>query len=142
MMEIVWFFTQSRWLPRFSLAGWLVLCGAAMVLRMGLTAFGASMVWVLMIAQVLHAMTFAAHHAVCIALISSHFPGRLRGRGQALFTVIGYGFTGVLGSLGGGWLSAHFGLSAVYWASLAVAVVATACAVNVWRLRQTVTVST
>lgn len=136
VMEILWFFTQSRWLPRFSLAGWLVLCGAAMVVRMGLTAFGASVLGVLVIAQLLHAMTFAAHHAVCIALISEHFPARLRGRGQALFTVIGYGFTGVLGSLGGGWLSAQFGLATVYGASLVMAAVGTACAVKVWRLRQ------
>jgi len=136
VMEILWFFTQSRWLPRFSLAGWLVLCGVAMVVRMGLTAFGASVLGVLVIAQLLHAMTFAAHHAVCIALISEHFPGRLRGRGQALFTVIGYGFTGVLGSLGGGWLSERFGLAAVYAASLAMALVGTACALKVWRWRR------
>ena len=136
VMEILWFFTQSRWLPRFSLAGWLVLCGVAMVVRMGLTAFGASVLGVLVIAQLLHAMTFAAHHAVCIALISEHFPGRLRGRGQALFTVIGYGFTGVLGSLGGGWLSERFGLAAVYGASLAMALVGTACALKVWRWRR------
>ncbi|TXT33255.1 MAG: MFS transporter PPP family 3-phenylpropionic acid transporter [Comamonadaceae bacterium] len=29
LAEIVWFFTQSRWLPRLSLSGWLLLCAAA-----------------------------------------------------------------------------------------------------------------
>ena len=57
----------------------------------------------LFFAQTLHAISFAAHHSVCIALISHYFPGRLRGRGQALYTVIGYGFPGVLGGVAG-WL--------------------------------------
>ena len=38
LAEIVWFFTQGRWLPKFSLANWLLLCAAAMVLRMALTS--------------------------------------------------------------------------------------------------------
>ena len=86
----------------------------------------------LVLAQLTHAVTFAGHHAACIALVSRHFPGRLRGRGQALYTVVGYGLPGVIGGLGGGLLSSAFGLSSVFWLSAACAVVATGCA---WRLR-------
>jgi PPP family 3-phenylpropionic acid transporter len=135
LVEIAWFFTQSRWLPRLSLTAWLVLCAALTVLRMGLTASSAAVWPLLLLAQMLHAMTFATHHTVCIALISHHFPGSLRGRGQALYTVLGYGFPGVLGGLLGGLLSARFGLVSVFWASLASSVLATACAWQVWRLR-------
>jgi MFS transporter, PPP family, 3-phenylpropionic acid transporter len=104
-----------------------------MALRMGLTA-GLPQVWPLLLAaQALHAITFAAHHTVCIALISHHFPGRLRGRGQALYTVVGYGLPGVIGGLGGGVLSTALGLASVFWLAGALAVVATLCA---WRLRQ------
>ena len=133
IVEIVWFFTQSRWLPRLSLAAWLVLCAAAMVLRMGITATSASVLAALVLAQMLHAFTFATHHSVCIALLSHHFPGRLRGRGQALYTVIGYGFPGVLGGLLGGVLSSRYGLVSVYWASIATSLIATGCALKVWR---------
>ena len=136
IVEIGWFFTQSRWLPHLSLGAWLVLCGGAMAVRMGLTASGASVPLVLVMAQVLHALTFAAHHAVCIALISENFPGRLRGRGQALFTVIGYGFPGVLGGLAGGALISKYGLPSIYWASLAISLVAMGCAIRVWQLRR------
>ncbi|MDP1568087.1 MAG: MFS transporter, partial [Polaromonas sp.] len=94
VVEIVWFYTQGRWLPRFSLTGWLVICAAAMTLRMGLTATCASVLAVLVFAQMLHALTFATHHTVCIALLSHHFPGRLRGRGQALYVVLAYGLPG------------------------------------------------
>ncbi len=133
MVEIGWFFTQSRWLPLLSLSGWLVLCAGLTVVRMGMTATGATLWPVLLLAQALHAFTFAAHHASCIALLSHHFPGSLRGRGQALYTVLGYGLPGVLGGLGGGLLSSHFGLVSVFWAALLCAVLATVCAGQVWR---------
>lgn len=133
LIEIGWFFTQGRWLPRLSLTGWLVLASALMALRMGVTA-GLPQVWPLLLAaQALHAITFAAHHTVCIALISRHFPGRLRVRGQALYTVIGYGLPGTLGGLGGGVLSSAFGLASVFWLAGGLAGVATLCA---WRLRR------
>lgn len=139
LAEIAWFFSQSRWLPLLSLTGWLLLCGVATVLRMGLIAGSASVLPLLVLAQLLHALSFAAHHAVCIALLSHHFPGRLRGRGQALYTVIGYGFPGVLGSLGGGLLSAKYGLDAVFISSTAMGLVATGCAFKVWRLQHPAT---
>ena len=133
VIEIGWFFTQGRWLPKFSLTGWLVLASALMTLRMGLTA-GLPLVWpLLLVAQALHAITFAAHHTVCIALLSHHFPGRLRARGQALYTVVGYGLPGVIGGLGGGLVSSALGLASVFWLSSLCALVATGCA---WRLRQ------
>ncbi len=132
VVEIGWFYTQSRWLPRWRLSAWLVVCAAAMVLRMALTVGWADVLWVLLLAQALHALTFAAHHTACIALLSHHFPGRLRGRGQALYTVVGYGLPGVLGGVVGGLLSQRFGLVAVFWASLAAGVAATVCAWRVW----------
>lgn len=133
VVEIGWFFTQGRWLPRFSLTGWLVVCAAVMVVRMGLTASGAHWLWVLVLAQALHALTFAAHHSTCIALLSHHFPGRLRGRGQALYSVIGYGIPGVAGSVLGGLLSDHWGLGSVFWATLITSAMACACAFVVWK---------
>jgi PPP family 3-phenylpropionic acid transporter len=134
-VEIGWFFTQSRWLPRLPLTGWLVLCSATMLLRMGLTAAWADVLWVLLLAQTLHAVTFATHHTVCIALLSHHFPGRLRGRGQALYTVVAYGFPGVLGALLGGLISERWGLVSVFWVSVLTSGVATAAAYKVWRLQ-------
>lgn len=135
LVEIAWFFTQSRWLPAFSLTAWLVLCALAAVLRMGLTAAWAGLWPVLLLAQALHGLTFAAHHAVCIALLSHHFPGLQRGRGQALYAVLGYGLPGVLAGLGGGVLSARFGLASVFWVALLSSVLATLSAWQGWRLR-------
>jgi PPP family 3-phenylpropionic acid transporter len=106
-----------------------------MVLRMLATAEWASVLWVLVLAQALHALTFAAHHTACVALLSHYFPGQLRGRGQALFTVIAYGLTGVLGGLVGGWMSDSWGLQSVYVASMVAAMAATWAAFKVWQLQ-------
>jgi PPP family 3-phenylpropionic acid transporter len=131
--EIAWFFFQGRWLPRLSLSGWLLLAAVLVTLRMGVTAAW-PLLPVLLLAQTVHAVTFATHHTVCIALISHHFPGRLRGRGQALFAVIGYGISGVIGGLGGGALSSRYGLGAIYWAATLSGLLAVGCAWRVWRL--------
>ena len=137
VIEIGWFFFQGRWLPLLSLTGWLVLAAALMALRMGLTAALPMVLPLLLLAQALHAITFAAHHTVCIALISHHFPGRLRGRGQALYSVLGYGLPGLLGGLGGGLLSSAFGLASVFWLSSACAAVACLCALRARALQPT-----
>lgn len=131
--EIAWFFSQGRWLPHLSLSAWLVVAGALTALRMGMTA-----AWpvlpVLLLVQTVHAITFATHHTVCIALVSHHFPGRLRGRGQALFALLGYGVPGVIGGVFGGMLSARWGLGSIYWAASLSGLLATLCAFKVWRL--------
>jgi PPP family 3-phenylpropionic acid transporter len=133
--EIVWFFTQSRWLPKCSLSAWLLLCGVAILLRMLVTTWFADVLLALLFAQVLHALTFATHHTVCIALLSHHFPGRLRSRGQALYASIGYGIPGVLGSLGGAALSDVYGLTSVYAFSALTSAVACVCALSLLRAK-------
>ena len=133
IVEIVGFFTQSKWLHWLSLPMWLCVCTGLMVLRMGMTAFYAPVLPVLLLAQCLHVFTFAVHHTVCISWLSKQFPGRLRGRGQALYAVIGYGLTGVSGALGGAALSTHLGLQMVFVMAMPVALMALCCA---FRLRQ------
>ncbi|OBS29932.1 MFS transporter [Tepidimonas fonticaldi] len=134
VVEIAWFFTQGRWLPRLALGQWLMLASALTVARMAATAWGAHWLGVLLLAQAVHAIGFAAHHTVCIALINRHFPGRLRARGQALYSLIGYGCSGVTAGALGGWISTHHGLSAVFVAGMVAAAAATGAAVVVRRL--------
>ena len=133
LAEIAWFFTQGRWLPKFSLPNWLLICAATMVLRMALTSWLADSLLVLLLAQLLHALTFATQHTVSTAVLSQHFTGRLRGRGQALYASIGYGVPGVLGALGGGALSEAWGLTTVYAASMGLSCVACLCA---WQFKR------
>ena len=128
--EVAWFWFQGRWLMRLSPQGWLLLAAVVSMLRFAVTAAFGATPWVLVLAQLTHAVTFAAQHSSCIGMISRYFPGRLRGRGQALYTVLGYGASGVIGGLAGGALSEVFGFAAVFWAASAAAGIAVLCC---WR---------
>ena len=124
VLEVVWFALQGRWTHRLPVYGWLMLAALASALRFGAIAAFAGYLTVLVLAQLLHPLTFAAQHSACIAVISRHFPGRLRSRGQALYTVLGYGASGVIGGVAGGALSERFGFTAVFWAACVVSLAA------------------
>ena len=134
LAEVAWFWFQGAWLARLSPHAWLLIAAGVSVLRFAVIAlFGANPV-LLVLAQCLHAVTFAAQHSSCIAVINRHFPGRLRGRGQALYTVLGYGASGVIGGVAGGALSQAQGFAAVFWAASGAALLATLCCWRAWTL--------
>jgi PPP family 3-phenylpropionic acid transporter len=89
LVEIVFFWKQGQWFPRLSPHRWLEVAAGVTLLRFVATAGGGAWAPVLLLAQLTHAITFAAHHAACITLVQRYFPGRLRGRGQALYTTLG-----------------------------------------------------
>ena len=135
-VEVLWFWFQSRWAHRFTMHGWLLTAAIVTALRLAaVAAFGAT-AWVLVLTQFTHAVTFAAQHTACIAVINQHFPGRLRGRGQALYAVLGYGASGVVGGVTGGALSEALGFAAVFWAGSAAAVLAAACCARAMALER------
>ena len=136
-VEIVFFWTQGRWFGWVAPHRWLQIVAAVCTLRFSATAAFGAWVPVLVLAQMSHAITFAAHHAACIALVHKLFPDRLRGRGQALYTTLGYGISGVLGGVGGGWLISHLGFAAVFWAAAGCSVLAWLCATRSARLATT-----
>jgi len=133
IVEVGWFYLQGRWVHRLSMHGWLVVAALASALRFAMIAAFGAWVAVLVVAQLLHALTFAAQHSACIAVITRHFPGRLRGRGQALYAVLGYGASGVIGGVAGGALSERFGFPAVFWAASAAALAAAGCCARALR---------
>ena len=130
LVEIGFFWTQGHWFARLSMHNWLLLAALVSALRFGaMAAFGQSMA-VLVLTQTTHAITFAAQHAACITLVSRYFPGPLRGRGQALYTTLGYGLSGVIGGVAGGALIERWGYPAVFWASSGAALLAALCMVR------------
>ncbi|MBL8345222.1 MAG: MFS transporter [Rubrivivax sp.] len=131
--EIVFFWQQGRWFRRLASERWLQLAAGTTALRFAAVAGLAAWPPVLLLTQLSHALTFAAHHAACIDLVQRHFPGRLRGRGQALYTILGYGISGVLGGVGGGWLIERLGYAAAFWAATGAALVGLGCALQAQR---------
>jgi PPP family 3-phenylpropionic acid transporter len=131
-VEIAFFWTQGHWFARWSAHTWLLAAAVVSVLRFGAMATLGSSVVLLVVTQSLHAVTFAAHHAACTSLVDRHFAGRLRGRGQALYSMLGYGLSGVIGGVGGGAISQRWGFEAVFAAAALVALAAVLCC---WRCR-------
>ena len=136
VVEVAWFFWQGRIVHALTMPRWLVVCAATTAVRMAITSAFPGWLAALFVAQSLHALTFAAHHTACIAIVSRHFPGPLRGRGQALFTVIGYGLSGVIGVVMGGAIIERLGYQALYGAGAVLGVLATLCAWRVDRLER------
>ncbi|NBX55400.1 MAG: MFS transporter [Betaproteobacteria bacterium] len=130
VVEVIWFYFQGRWMHRLAAGSWLMLGSAVTVVRMALTAEAADVVWIMALAQMMHAFTFAAHHSACVQWISESFAGSLRARGQALYSVLGYGLTGVIGALGGGAISQAWGMQAVFQCAAVSALAGLWCA---WR---------
>ena len=131
-VEIVFFWTQGHWFARWSAHTWLLVGALASVVRFAaMAALGGS--WpLLVLTQSLHALSFAAQHAAAISLVDRYFPGALRGRGQALYSTLGYGLSGVIGGVAGGAISQRLGFPALFGAAALVSVAATACC---WRSR-------
>ena len=129
-VEIAFFWNQGRWFTRWTAHTWLIAAALVTVLRFGgMALLGGS--WLLLVlAQSLHAITFAAQHAASISLIDRYFAGPLRGRGQALYSTLGYGLSGVIGGVAGGAISQRWGFEAVFAAAALVAAAATLCC---WR---------
>jgi PPP family 3-phenylpropionic acid transporter len=130
LVEIGFFWTQGHWFEKLSMHNWLLLGALVAALRFAAMAAFGNLMAVLVLTQMTHAITFAAQHAACITLVSRYFPGRLRGRGQALYTTLGYGLSGVLGGVAGGALIERWGYPAVFWASSAAALLSALCVVR------------
>ncbi len=129
--EIVLFLYAPRLLRRYSLSSLMQLALAATVVRWGLTGLMAENLAVLVFCQTLHFAGFGLFHAVAVVLVHRWFRGRLQGRGQALYSSIGFGVGGAIGSFYSGYAwqgvgpSGTFliaaGLALAGWALAAVA---------------------
>lgn len=114
VVEILFFFYQAPLFMRFGVRKLMIASLLIAVLRFLLIGFGAQSLFLLLIAQIMHAATFGVHHSASIAMLQRWFSGPLQARGQALFTSISYGLGGTVGGLVLGGLWDTFGAKTVY----------------------------
>lgn len=126
--EVLMFLYTPRLIERFGSRTLLVFALGVSALRWLLTAWGASSLPLLLFAQTLHMAAFGLFHAVAVLLIHRAFGGGLQGRGQALYSALGFGLGGVLGSLGAGYAWSVAGPAGAWTAAAMVAAVAMAVA--------------
>lgn len=113
--EILVFMGMGRLLTRFTPRTLLLASLGLASLRWLMIASEAGNIYVLSVAQTLHLASFGVFHAVAIHLIHRHFGGRLHGRGQALYSSIGFGAGGAVGSLVAGYLWTAAGPASVFY---------------------------
>ncbi len=122
--EVVVFFLVFRWLPRFGAKTLLSIAMLLTAIRWWLIAFYVEYLPVLVFAQLLHAASYGLFHAAAIHLIDQYFSGSVQGRGQALFSSIGFGLGGSLGSLVSGYTWGSIGPTYVYLLASGIALLA------------------
>jgi len=128
--EVLMFIYTPRLIERHGSRALLVFALGMSSLRWLLTGWAASSLPLLLFAQTLHMAAFGLFHAVAVLLIHRAFGGRLQGRGQALYSAVGFGIGGALGSLGSGYAWAVAGPAGAWTGAAAVAGLATLVA---WR---------
>jgi PPP family 3-phenylpropionic acid transporter len=96
-------------------------CFALTALRWLLLALAPATLPVLILVQVLHAVSFGAHHALAMALLHRLFRGGRQGRGQALYSSLSFGAGGAAGSAAAGWIWASAGPDAAWLTAAALA---------------------
>jgi PPP family 3-phenylpropionic acid transporter len=104
LAEIAVFLYLPALFRRYSLSGILVASFACAVARFLALAWFPGELWLVVIAQLLHAATFGAFHAASVAAVHRVFPEAAQARGQTLFSSLSYGAGGAAGVLGAGWL--------------------------------------
>lgn len=125
LSEVIFFYFQSYFYARYTTKNILLTAYLIATIRFALIAYLPELL-VLVVAQIMHAATFGAHHSASIKMLQTWFKGPLQARGQALYTTVSYGIGGTVGGLVAGWVweylaPAHvFGLAAVssflgYW---------------------------
>lgn len=131
LAEIVFFHLQGRFFARFGVGRVLAATFVLAALRFLLIAEFAQWWLLLLLAQLLHAASFAAHHSASILTVQNWFPGNANARGQALYISISYGVGGTAGSLVAAWLWTAFGPPAAFLSSCVAA------AVGWWAVQRT-----
>ena len=119
--EIGVFFLMPWLVRRFGYTCILLVSFSCTILRFMLIGWGVDFLLLLLIAQMLHAVTFGAYHAASVGLVHEFFQGRHQSKGQALFGSITYGAGGIVGVLASGPIWQHFGASVLFSCSAGMA---------------------
>jgi PPP family 3-phenylpropionic acid transporter len=133
LAEVVFFYFQAGVMRRAGVRAMMMASFGVAVLRFAAIGFGAGWLAVLVLAQLLHAFTFAAHHCASITAMQRWFGGALQARGQALFMSIAYGIGGTCGGLFMSWCWETLGPQSVYWAAAGLSLLAAGAAGLFWR---------
>ncbi len=123
LAEIVVFLFLPAIFRRYRLSAILAFSFGCAVARFLAIGWLADALWIVLLAQGLHAATFGAFHAASVAAVHRVFPESAHGRGQTLFSGVTYGAGGAVGALVAGWAWQSGGAGVAFTASAAAGAV-------------------
>ncbi|KKN37311.1 hypothetical protein LCGC14_0764800 [marine sediment metagenome] len=112
--EVIVFLFMHRWLPHYGIRKVLLASLLLSSLRWLLIGLYPDSLALLLFAQLLHAASFGTFHVAAIEWVHQHFTGKNQGRGQGLYSSIGFGAGGAGGSLLSGYLWVSPGPTATF----------------------------
>nr|WP_175001003.1 MFS transporter [Duganella vulcania] len=134
--EVLLFYFQAPLFKRWGARNMMLVTLAVAVVRFLMIGFGPHVLWLLIVAQVMHAATFALHHSSSVMTLQRWFSGPLQARGQALYMSISYGIGGSLGGLFLAQWWERAGPQSVYYVAAALVACSMLAAVLSYRWQQ------
>jgi PPP family 3-phenylpropionic acid transporter len=105
LAEVIMFWLMHHLLSwQLSIRFWLTFGLAMAFLRWEFLAFGSDYLVILIIIQLLHAITFALFHTATMQALQDLFPQQGSAQAQAWYASLGYGVGGILGAMIAGYL--------------------------------------
>ncbi|WP_282450495.1 MFS transporter [Marinobacter xestospongiae] len=115
--EIALFIVMHRLFRRFTVRQIAIAALLLTLLRWVLIAEATSLLAVLVFAQLLHAASYGALHALSVQYIHGYFGGGHHGQGQALYSGLTFGAGGAVGAWLSGFLVEGVGTDGAFWGS-------------------------
>ena len=122
--EVMLFMIMQHLVVIFSLRKLLISSLLLACLRWYLTGFYIDSIFLLIVAQLLHAATFGIYHAVAIQYVHKFFRGKLQGRGQALYSSVSFGAGMAVGNLVSGYAWDKYGATDCFAGAAIIALIA------------------
>jgi PPP family 3-phenylpropionic acid transporter len=99
VIEIAVFQYMPQLTRRFDLATLYYSTFAVCAVRFLIIAWAVDQAWLLILAQLMHASTFAIYHASAVGLVGRYFGAQHQARGQALYISLSFGVGGFAGGI-------------------------------------------
>ncbi|MGO3346506.1 MAG: MFS transporter [Marinomonas sp.] len=124
ILEIILFLFCGSFVKKFHLFHIMVLCFSCGVIRWLLVGWFADIIWILVLTQLLHCITFALFHIVSIERIRGLFPEQYASQGQATYSAFSIGLGGGIGMFCAGYLWDWVGDAWVFTTAALISVLA------------------
>ncbi|SFN97334.1 MFS transporter, PPP family, 3-phenylpropionic acid transporter [Nitrosospira briensis] len=130
--EIGIFFLMPQLMQRFRLKQIMAFSLSCAIARFLMIGWGVDFPVVILVAQVLHAATYGAHHATSMMLVHQFFRGRHQAKGQALYTSLTFGLGGAAGGILSGYAWEWLGPGLTF--TLSAAAVLLGLVLVIWKM--------